>query len=60
MKLFNLFNIHKRPAKSKEISDFLLHASEEEQKKMFMEAARRANEDQRETYRKAQLKTKGT
>ena len=60
MKLFNLFNIHKRPAKFREISDFLLHAPEEEQKKLFMEAARRANEDQRETYRKAELKAKGT
>ena len=61
MKLFNLFTIlHKRPAKSREISDFLLHASEQKQKKLFMEAARRANEDQRETYRKAQLKAKGT
>jgi len=37
------------------ISDFFLNASPEEKKKVFMEAARRSNEDQRETLRRANL-----
>lgn len=46
--------------KSSKFSDFFRYASEEQKIKVFTEAARRANEDQREVYRKAQLKTKGT
>lgn len=41
--------------KSDNISDFFLKASTEEKKKVFMEAARRSNEDQRETLRRANL-----
>lgn len=41
--------------KSDNISDFFLKASAEEKKKVFMEAARRSNEDQRETLRRANL-----
>ncbi len=40
------------------LSDFLIHASADEQKKVFMEAARRANEDQLKMFREATLKAK--
>jgi hypothetical protein len=40
------------------VADFLLHASEEEKIKMFMEAARKSNEDQLKVFNEAQLKTK--
>ena len=39
-------------------SSFFLYASPDEKKKVFMDAARRANQDQRETFRKAGLKLK--
>jgi len=38
------------------LSDFLLHASSDEKKKVITEAARRANEDQFKVFSKAQLK----
>lgn len=37
-------------------SDFFLHASDEEKKVVFTEAAHRANEDQQKTFREAKLK----
>jgi len=39
-------------------SSFFLHASDEEKKKVFTEAARQANEEQREVFRRASLKPK--
>lgn len=58
MKLLNFLNNMKTKIdarKSDNISDFFLKASAEEKKKVFMEAARRSNEDQRETLRRANL-----
>lgn len=40
--------------KYKSASDFFMRASAEEQKKIFIEAARRANEDQMEVFKRAQ------
>lgn len=59
MKLINFFKKTKQPEKHHGFADFFLHASEEEKIKVLTEAARRANEEQREVFRKAQLKTKG-
>lgn len=38
------------------LSDFLLHASPDEKKKIITEAARRANEDQFKVFIKARLR----
>lgn len=38
------------------LSDFMLHASSDEKKKIIAEAARRANEDQFRIFSKARLK----
>jgi hypothetical protein len=58
MKFRNLF----RKKGSKEgpglFSEFFLYASEEEKEKVFREAARRANEEQRRVFMKSHLKTK--
>ncbi|MEK9131412.1 MAG: hypothetical protein AAB447_00705 [Patescibacteria group bacterium] len=40
------------------VSDFMVHASYDTKKKVFTEAARRANEDQLKTFREARLKTR--
>lgn len=39
-------------------SEFLLHASVEQKTKVFKEAARRANEDQRKILEEAKLRTR--
>ena len=45
------------PEKYKGLSDFFMHASPDEKKKVFTEAARRANEDQMKIFKQAQLTT---
>lgn len=56
-----LFTLRSRSKKKEEIkksgrfSDFFLHASEEEKNALFEEVARRANEDQRELLRRANV-----
>ena len=57
-RLKNLFKSKKieSPTKYKGLSDFFMHAPADEQKKVFTEAARKSNEDQLETFRRAQLK----
>lgn len=44
------------PEKYKGLSDFFMHAPADEQKKVFTEAARRANEDQSKIFREAKMK----
>lgn len=60
MKLFKLFNFSKKNKsegkKSAGLSGFLLHASEKEKHKVFTEAARMANEEQRETFSRSRLR----
>lgn len=55
-KLFNIFGIKKtsETKKYKGVADFFLHASPEEQKKLFTEVAQKANEDQMMMFKKAQ------
>jgi hypothetical protein len=62
MKIFKLFNkiiFGKNKAEKKTgFSDFLINASAEEKERVFKDAAVRANKDQRELARKANLKLK--
>lgn len=46
MKIMNFFAKSKEKNKNGGFANFFLHASEREKEKVFMEAARRANEDQ--------------
>lgn len=46
MKILNFFTKSKGKVKNGSFADFFLHASEKEKEKVFMEAARKANEDQ--------------
>ncbi len=48
---------NKRRKEYKGLADFLLHASADEQNKVFTEAARKANEDQMKVFKQAQMKT---
>lgn len=62
MKLLHLFK--KSPKiqtseKSGRFSEFFLRASDEDKKQIFIKAAHRANEEQREVFSEAQMKTKG-
>ena len=56
-KLKNLFKGKKakEPKKYEGLSDFFMHAPADEQKKVFAEAARRANEDQMKTFQDSRL-----
>ena len=47
MKIFNFFTKNKAKKQEGSFADFFLHASDKEKKKIFTDAARRANEDQR-------------
>lgn len=47
MRFFNIFKKHEEVKRPGSFSDFFLHASDEEKRKVIEEAARRANEDQR-------------
>ena len=54
---FNLLKIFQRKrGDTSRLSKFLLHASEEEKRSVFTEAARKSNEDQRKIYKEANLK----
>lgn len=60
MKILNFFNRSKEKKKNGSFADFFLHASEQEKEKVFMEAAKRANEDQQnlvDSINKLQQKT---
>jgi hypothetical protein len=54
--LKNIFKIKeaKGPEKYSGLSDFLMRAPADEQKRVFTEAARKANEDQMKIYKQAQ------
>lgn len=58
MKFLNLFKKTQKKDPPGRFSDFFLHASEKEKEKVFKEAARKANEEQREVFRQSRLKTK--
>lgn len=47
MKIFNFFTKNKAKKREGSFADFFLRASDKEKKKIFTDAARRANEDQR-------------
>ena len=47
MKIFNFFTKNKVKKREGSFADFFLHASDKEKKKVFLDAARQANEDQR-------------
>jgi hypothetical protein len=47
MKIFNFFTKNKAKNQEGSFADFFLHASDKEKKKVFLNAARQANEDQR-------------
>jgi hypothetical protein len=57
-KLKNIFKGKKtgEPKKYEGLSDFFMHAPADEQKKVFAEAARRANEDQMKIFKEAGMK----
>lgn len=61
MKLSNFFTIFNREKNTKKpgrFASFFLHASLEKKKEIFQEAARKANEDQREVVHQPGLKLK--
>lgn len=58
MKFFNLFRKTERIKKSGRFSDFFLNVSERKKEEIFKEAARKANEEQREVFMKYQFKSK--
>ncbi|MBM3204077.1 hypothetical protein FJZ55_09270 [Candidatus Woesearchaeota archaeon] len=59
MKILNIFKIFgKTETKNKtgKFSNFLLNASEKKKEKVFLEAARKANEDQKKIFEQYRLK----
>ncbi|MFH1048372.1 MAG: hypothetical protein V1732_01770 [Patescibacteria group bacterium] len=60
MSFLNFFRKTKYKEKSGKFSDFFLHTSDNEKKKVLKEAAYRANEEQRAVYQKANLKAKSS
>ena len=56
MKILSFLKRATKSAKPSGFSDFFLHASEEKKKEVFREAARKANEEQREVFQKSQVK----
>lgn len=58
MKLLNLFKKTKETGGTGRFSDFFLHASEKDKERVFKEAARRANKEQRELFERSRLKAK--
>lgn len=60
MKLLNLFKKTKETREASRFSDFFLHASEKDKERVFREAARRANEEQREVFERSRLKAKNS
>lgn len=47
MKIFNFFTKNKEKKQEGSFAEFFLYASDKEKKRVFTDAARRANEDQR-------------
>jgi hypothetical protein len=58
MKLLDLFKKTKEIKKPSKFSNFFLHASENKKEEVFKEAARKANEEQREVFARSLLKVK--
>jgi len=58
MKLLNLLKKTEKTAKSGKFSDFFLHASEKKREEILREAANKANEEQRDIFKKSCLKAK--
>lgn len=58
VKLLDLSKKTKEIREASKFSDFFLHAPEREKERVFKEAARRANEERREVFERARLKTK--
>ena len=58
MKLFNLFKKTEQKEKSGRFSDFFLHAPEKKKEEILKEAARKANEEQREIFMKSHFRTR--
>ncbi len=58
MKLLNLFKKTEQKAKPGRFSGFFLSTSEREKEKILREAARKANEEQKEVFMRSHFKTK--
>ena len=58
MKLFNLFRKTEQKEKPGRFSEFFLHAPERRKEEVLKDAARKANEEQREVFMKHHYKTK--
>jgi len=58
MKLLNLFKKAEKTEKPGRFSDFFLHAPEKKREEVLREAARKANEEQQETFAKSHLRTR--
>lgn len=58
MSFLNFFKKTKYKEKSGRFSDFFLHTPDKEKKEILREAARKANEEQREIFMKSRLKEK--
>lgn len=54
-KITNIFKRNKSATKYSGLEDFFLRASDDEKQKVFTEVAKKANEDQRELFRRANL-----
>lgn len=57
MNLFRFFRGDKKKAAKDEFAEFLMNASDKEKKRVFAEAAQRANQDQLDVMRRAQAKS---
>lgn len=56
MKLLKLFRKIEQKEKPGRFSDFFLHASADKKREVLKEAAQQSNAEQREVFRRAQLK----
>lgn len=60
MSFLNFFRKTKYKEKSGKFSDFFLHTPDNEKKEILIEAARKANEEQRDVYLKSRLRAKAS
>ncbi|MCG2700768.1 hypothetical protein L6267_01205 [Candidatus Parcubacteria bacterium] len=60
MSFLNFFRKTKYKEKSGKFSDFFLYTSDNEKKEILREAARKANEEQRDVFMKSRLKAKSS
>lgn len=58
MKLLNLFRKTEQKEKPGKFSDFFLHAPEKKKEEVLREAARKANEEQREVFMRSHSKAR--